>query len=138
IIIAKVSRSRRTCTNSLARMAMKRCQANMASGLLRPVAERRVARRAAHQVDEDVLESRRDFGHAQALAARDRLERALERRRVGAAYVERIAERHHHLDARQRAQLLRRLDQVRAFDGPGREPSLLDHLACGAAREELP
>src|SRR6476620_8964155 len=94
-IMAKVSRSRRSCWISLMMMARRRCHMS---------AVERVVARSAHQVDEDVLESRLGLLPVEVLVVAEGLDGAREGLVVGAADVQRRAERGCRGDARRVAQ----------------------------------
>src|SRR5258708_38675404 len=111
IIIANVSRSRRICTNSFMRTAMKRCPLKQVSDTISPAGGRWGGggeivpdpffgpgglANVAHQVDEDILERRRPLVDLEAGPRGDLLDGALERRALGAAHVQRVAEGRHH------------------------------------------
>ena len=90
----------------------------------------------AHQVDEHVLQRRLDLGPAIGVAAVG-LDRRLERRAVGAADVQRLAERRGHLDARACRQLAAQPVGARPLRLEGDQAAVGDHLVAGAAGDQL-
>src|SRR5262249_56727206 len=87
-------------------------------------------------MNEHVLEARLDAAPAIGLFA-IRRDRGLERRPVGPAYVDLVAESDGLLHAGAAPQLLGELLRVRTVDHPGREARLCDDLLDFALREEL-
>src|SRR5262249_15783723 len=86
--MAKVSRSRLSCSTSLATMARRRRQNPPPKSRIE-----RIVARLAHEVDEDVFQRRLRLLPVQGRIAAIRLDRLEKRRAIGAADMQRGAER---------------------------------------------
>src|SRR5580765_6849917 len=118
-IMAKVSRSRRSCWISLTMMARRRCHMS---------AVERVVARPSHQMDEYVFERRLGLFPFEAIFVPERLDRAHQRVAIGAADMERRAERRRGGDARRVAQFGRQAVGAGAAGDEGGEARLRDDL----------
>src|SRR5947208_8145659 len=140
-IMPKVSRSRLSWMNSLPTMPSQREIENQSliDGPPRSFALSCALRftGAAHEMDEDVLQSRLDLAPFPAVLCHQRLERILQTIVIRAGHVQHATERGDLFDFRQLFQPHRERGKILASDRPGEKRLAGDHLVRGTLCQEL-